>query len=149
MTKEKQKLLIDTNILVYATDSSSPYHQTSTNVLHLCFKQQISGYITHQNITEFSKVFIEKYKISPLKLKPEIEKITHQLNLKLILPTPQTLNHFVKLLNFSKAKSTHIFDLYLVATIFSHRINKIITLNTKDFAPIPKLQAYHPNKINL
>lgn len=145
----KQKLLIDTNILVYAFDSSSPYHQTSANILRLCFKQQISGYITHQNITEFSKVFIEKYKVSPSKLKPEIKKITHQLNLKLVLPTPQTLPHFIKLLKFSKAKSTHIFDLYLAATILSHRINKIITFNTKDFAPIPKLQTYHPDKINL
>jgi len=140
----KQKLLIDTNILVYAFDSSSPYHQTGASILRLCFKQKISGHITHQNITEFSKVFIEKYKISPLKLKPEIRKITHRLNLELILPTPQTLPHFIKLLKFSKVKGTHIFDLYLAATMLSNRINKIITFNTKDFAPIPELQTHHP-----
>jgi predicted nucleic acid-binding protein len=46
----KIKVFFDTNVLIYAHDESSIYHENSANLLNLVFENQITGVIAEQNI---------------------------------------------------------------------------------------------------
>lgn len=135
------KFLLDTNILVYAFDRSSPYYQKAKKLILKAVSGQFEINIAQQNLVEFCNVLSRNYHILPSTITKDVNNILHDF--QIINPLPSTLSLFLKLFQQNKPNA-HIFDLYLIATMLDNGINQIITLNEKDFDGISGIKIFNP-----
>jgi predicted nucleic acid-binding protein len=137
-------ILFDTNILVYNQDKESDFY-TPSHIWHQkAVDKDINAYISHQNLIEFTAVMSNPKYISlpltPKQIQKEIQAYIQHSAFTIISPNPSTMTHFQNLYREYPPKNPrHTFDLYLVATMLSHQITKILTLNTKDFTHIKEI----------
>src|SRR3989338_1161472 len=68
-----------------------------------------------------------------------------ELDIYIITPINKTHSIFFEILSNSSDPSD-IFDYYLAATMLDNGINRILTINTKDFSKIPGIEAVNPFK---
>lgn len=139
----KGRILLDTNILIYAYDRSSPYHVKAAEIIKLALNGEFEAVVAQQNIIEFANILTSNYKIPASSVSQDIENILKDF--QLITPLPKTIHHFLRLIQNLNVK-TYLFDVYLAATIISNDINSLITLNDKDFAGIKGLTVINPYK---
>lgn len=138
-------ILFDTNILVYNQDTDSQHFPLANQWHQKAIDGTIHAYIAHQNLVEFAAVMANpKHITCPLsspQIFTEIEAYQKHSSFTLISPTPHTMTHFQTLnQQYPPKNPRHTFDLYLVATMFSHQITSILTLNTKNFKHISQIQ---------
>jgi predicted nucleic acid-binding protein len=70
----------------------------------------------------------------------EIENYLSHPKFHLISPTSHTATIYTSLLQKYPLKNPlQTFDLFLVATMLTHQINRLLTLNTKDFSFIKEI----------
>ena len=67
-------VFFDTNVLVYAHDELSPFHEESALLLDLSLKKEISGIISEQNIMELYRVLTNASAMSGNPLYPSEAK---------------------------------------------------------------------------
>lgn len=127
------KLLIDTNIFIYALDKDSIHHQKS--VEYLTSKDKL--FTTSKNISEYfavtSKIGIET--AITIGFYGEIKQ-----NLVVLYPNDKSLLIFEKLYKKYAPKGNRVFDLEIVSIMLANKIHKIATLNQKDFITIDEVQ---------
>ncbi len=135
-------ILIDSNILVYAINSSSPKH-----LLAQAYLQAHAGQMTvaHQNIFETLRVLTHNKFPSPM---PTDDAITSIMNIAkgcdVIEPQTDTYQIALALIQKHNLKGDKVFDAYLAATAMSLGITNIITDNVKDFLPFDGITAINP-----
>lgn len=139
----KGRILLDTNILIYAYDRSSPYHTKAAEIIKLALAGEFEAVVAQQNLIEFANVLTSNYKIPASSVSRDIEDILKDF--QLITPLPKTIHLFLRLIQDLNVK-TYLFDIYLVATMISNDIESLITLNDKDFAEIKGLTVINPYK---
>ena len=123
------KMLIDTNILVYAYGKSEPKHEIAATRL----KEAIgSGKATlsNQNLAEFSSVMTQK--LGAESSHAELRKIVEWLSktTEVIGYDPESV---LLALKISEKENIHFFDSLLIATMTQKGIGTIMTENEKDF----------------
>lgn len=139
----KGRILLDTNILIYAYDRSSPYHVKAAEIVKLALTGEFEAVVAQQNLIEFANVLTSNYKIPASSVSQDIENILKDF--QLITPLPKTIHLFLKLIQDLNVK-TYLFDIYLVATMIDNDIESLITLNDQDFAEIKGLTVINPYK---
>jgi len=127
------KILIDTNILIYAYDSQSAFHQRAVALLS---KSGNELYVTTKNIAEFFAVLT--------KLSEPYQKIFEfyesiKSNTILLFPDPNSLIIFENLLRKYQPVGNRVFDIEIVSIALSNQIPTIATINTKDFSRISEI----------
>lgn len=137
-----EKALIDSNILVYAYDSSSTRHAVAEKVVEK-YLLDGNGVVSCQNLAEFSRVMSEKI---PNKLSFEqIRNITLELSESFEVITYD--GHVVAdALSVCAVHSIHFFDALLAATMEKFNIKSIVTENDADFKKIKWLKTINPFK---
>ena len=128
--------LIDTNILVHAYNTDSPYRQIAKKIVEELIKGK--HVISVQNISEFYSA-ITKRVTKPLD--PESAK-NKSLNLfnskaKKLIPNFNVIQLGIKLAAQNKLKGGQIFDAMLVATMLEYKITTIVTENDEHFKKCP------------
>jgi predicted nucleic acid-binding protein len=134
------KILIDTNIIVYSINKSSPKSEVArtflqNNANHL--------YLAHQNILEALRVLTHKKFPTPMTIKEAIfavHKIADACGI--IAPNYMTYPIAFEFIKKHSLNADKIFDAYLAATALSNTITSIATDNSKDF------QKFEMNLIN-
>ncbi len=139
----KGRILLDTNILIYAYDESSPYHAKAAEIINLALAGEFEAVVAQQNLIEFANILTSNYKIPASSVSGDIEDILKDF--QLITPLPKTIHHFLQLIRDLNV-NTYLFDIYLVATMISNDIENLITCNDKDFAGIKGLTVINPYK---
>ena len=138
--------LVDTNILVYATDSASEYHRKARAFLEKNIPRG-NLILSLQNLTEFyslitnPKIFVDTF--TSKEAREEIKKIILGKHYQLILPLKETPFTVLKLLSRYKAKGREIHDILLAAVMIDNKINTIYTADTKIFSKLD-LKAINP-----
>lgn len=141
MTETKDKIFVDTNILVYAYDKDSgKKYEKAKKIITDCFNKKIELYISNQILAEFVSVTSKKIK-NPLPEK-EIKEIINEIN---------KFNGWKKI-NYSNDTIQKIFDekgkniwgRLIAATMKENFIFKIYTENTKDFLEHDLITAVNP-----
>jgi len=135
-------MIIDSNILIYSINSSSPKHITAQN-----FLQQNIGKleITHQNIFESLRVLTHPKFANPMKINKAIEAINNIVEAcTVICPDYKTHRVALELIEKYKLISDQIFDAYLAATALSNGIKVIATDNVKDFQKFTEITVINP-----
>ncbi len=135
-------MLIDSNILIYSINSSSPKHKAAQDFL----LQNIGNLeVAHQNIFETLRVLTHPKFPSPMKITKAIDAVENILKgCKVISPEYRTHQIALELINKYNLSADKIFDAYLVATALGNDIKVIATDNIKDFKTISEVKIINP-----
>ena|SRR3989338_254610 len=135
-------MLIDSNILVYSINSSSPKNKKAQT-----FLQNNLGNldVAHQNIFETIRVLTHPKFPSPMKIREALEAIEAILkDCRIISPDYRTHRIALELIKKYQFSADHVFDMYLVATALSNRIETIATDNVRDFSKLAEIETINP-----
>jgi predicted nucleic acid-binding protein len=128
------KLLIDTNVLIYAMDENSPFNTSAALMLQ---NPNLSLHITTKNISEFFSVCtkLNVPQASAFKFYYDLKN-----NATVLFPDTDSLRLLEVLLEKYNPKGNRVFDMEIVSIMLANGINKIATFNTKDFVDIDEIE---------
>lgn len=134
--------LLDSNILIYAINESSPKHKKAQAVIEknislLCIAQQ--------NIVESLRVLTHPTYIGHVSVHKGLEILQPIISVcTIIAPIRETYNIYAELIKKYGVTSNALFDAYLVATMISNSVDEIITDNSKDFRKYSEIAIVKP-----
>ncbi len=130
----KDKIFIDTNILIYLIDEDSPFHEESKESFSKIEKNS-QLWISRQIIREYSVITTRTDLIAkPLNSKELIDDIIIFENLFTIADdTYNTTKSLLELINKYNISGKKIHDANIVATMIENNIEKLLTKNNNDF----------------
>lgn len=145
MIVKGKEVLIDTNLLVYSSNTLSPKYRESIEFRNSAIKGEFKPVIAHQNILEMFRVLTHPKYNNPF----SIEEVLQQGNnfeklCRIIYPGSETLEIAKRLCEKYKTSSNLVFDVYLVATMISNDIKIIATDNVKDLSTFKEIEVYNP-----
>lgn len=135
-------MLIDSNVIIYAINKSSPKHKPAQKYLE---EKKDRLAVAHQNIFESLRILTHPKFTSPMSSANAlraVEAITDNLNL--IYPNYDTYFVARSLIKKYGITSNRIFDTYLTATALSNGINVIVTDNEADFISLKEIKVHNP-----
>lgn len=135
-------MLIDSNILVYAINSSSPKHIDAQK-----FIQRNVGklQVAHQNIFETLRVLTHAKFRNPMKTNEAVVAVESIIKAcDIIAPDYKTHRIALELIKKYKIVSNQIFDAYLAATAISNGIDTLATDNIKDLQRFSEIKTLNP-----
>jgi predicted nucleic acid-binding protein len=140
--------LFDTNILVYANNLDSPFHEPCRKLLDDALNGRITAYIAHQNLLKMYAVVTDKRRVeNPLTPESANSLISFYLsarNISILYPSPATFSVLGNLIANHNPISHGIFDLVLVALMIENNITTIHTANTRHFSNFKEIKAIAP-----
>ena len=138
----KSKLLADSNILVYAINSSSPKHHRAQEFLQEHLGQLV---LAHQNILETLRILTHKKFSNPMTISGALRALKSIAEECQII-TPNTAAYYLTLeiLHNYGLTGDKLFDAYLAATAICNDIRVIATDNIKDFQFIEEVRILNP-----
>ena len=129
-------LLLDTNIFIYAYDSSSPFHARSAALfgsphLRLC--------TTTKNITECVAVMTKLY--YP---KAHIEQLLEDIsnNIIVLYPNAESIQIFESLFKKYTPRGNRVFDLEVASIMLANGLDSIATINIADFSYMEEIRMF-------
>jgi predicted nucleic acid-binding protein len=142
-----EHVALDANILIFASDGTSPYFLFCDNLLKKAEKNKIKLYVTDKTLFEFYAV-LSKYlfKNDHEKAITSYEYYLQYPYLTILHSTPQTPFLVSELLKKREVKGKYIHDIVLIALLLEHDIPCIYTNNVKDFEGIPGLEVRCPKR---
>jgi predicted nucleic acid-binding protein len=135
-------ILVDSNVLIYAINSTSP-----KNHLAQQFLQSNVGdlAIAHQNVLESLRVLTHGKFSNPMSVAEASKALDNIVKAcRIISPNRLTYQLALGLLNKYSLSGDKIFDAYLAATAIANDITTIATDNVKDFEYIKELSTVNP-----
>lgn len=135
--------LIDTNILVYAYDTSEgAKHDFAKNIVKQIW-QDGGGVVCVQNLMEFFVVITKKVTspISVSNAKIIIDDMTKSDSWRVI---DRDINTFLKAIDIVSQYSVHLWDATIIACMKESGVTHIVTENTSDFEGIPDIHVIFP-----
>lgn len=137
-------VLVDSNIIVYALNSSSPKHKVAQKFLQTHVGQLA---LAHQNIFEALRVLTHNKFPSPMHIAEAVKAVGAIAEACRIITPERTTHHLaLELIKKYNLSGDKIFDVYLAATALTNDVPSIATDNTKDFTAIKEIVALNPFK---
>lgn len=135
-------MLIDSNILIYAINSSSPKHKVAQAFL----QENIQVLeIAHQNIFESLRVLTHPKFTNPMRITDAIDAIERILDASTIIsPDYRTHRIALELIHKYELSSDQVFDAYFAATALCNGIETIASDNVKDLKHFTELIIISP-----
>ncbi|MFN0214349.1 MAG: type II toxin-antitoxin system VapC family toxin, partial [Saprospiraceae bacterium] len=115
-------LLLDTNIFIYAYDSSSPFHLRSAALFN---SQQLRLFTTTKNITECVAV-MTKLEYPKAHIEQLLEDISN--NIVILYPSAVSLQIFGSLFKKYAPRGNRVFDLEVAAVMLANGVLDIATI---------------------
>lgn len=148
----KTRILFDTNVLVYAHDTTSRFHNDSATLLLQAFQQNIQGVLAEQNIIELYRILTNRVAMTSNALTPTqaqalITTTYFNENFEIIYPNASTIERLLNLAVSRNITSAKIFDLRLAAIALESHIDHFATYNLRDFQRIDQLNAIDPQNL--
>ncbi len=135
-------MLIDSNILVYSINSSSPKHKQAQDFLQENIGELV---VAHQNIFETLRVLTHPKFPNPMKIGNAIDAVLSILRgCTVISPDYRTHSIALELIKKYSLSADKIFDAYLAATALGNDIGIIATDNIQDFKRFMELKTINP-----
>ncbi len=146
------KYLLDTNILLRASDRSSPRYGLAVNSVASLIAQGDKCVIIPQVLIEFWVVATRPIEVNGLgwsveQTETKINQLISQFTL--IEETVAIFTQWLDLVTKYQIKGKRTHDARLMAVAIANGISHILTFNPKDFTKIRELTIVHPNEIEL
>lgn len=140
--------LIDTNILVYAADTTAAFHEQAKRLRDRGVRGELLLAVSPQILMEFFAVITNPRRVrqprSPAEARAEVEKYARSA-IRKIHPGHDILDRVLILLQQHPTISRQdIFDLFLVATMQTNGVTRIYTYNREHFTPFPDMTVLTP-----
>jgi len=140
--------LLDTNVLVYAADGTSPFYQPSRQLRDSGLHGEVSLCVFPEIFSEFFAVITDSRRVHNPRTQEEaateIEKYLKAEHLLKLYPGPDVMEIMLELLRRYEIKKQEIFDLQLVATMLSNNIKRIYTFNREHFDRFSEIETREP-----
>lgn len=141
-------ILLDTNVLVYATDVRSPRHIASRRVVDAVIGGTIPGVIVTQVLVEYIAATTGPSMQSPLLPVDAVAQAeTFRRQVRTFDAPPATLEYLAAILAGGGGAGRRTFDSYLAAQALALGISTICTYNGADFARIQGLSSITPDAL--
>lgn len=130
-----KRCMVDTNVVVYSTVASSPWHQESRQLLDTLLRSGVELCITPQIVREYLVVLtrgdvFEEY-FAPEDAMKELESILPSFTL--VEEKQETLKHLCHLIQRYGVRGKAIHDANIVAAMLTHGVTHLVTYNSQDF----------------
>jgi len=142
--------LLDTNILLRMSDSTSPLNLLAGQVAARLLQQQNQLYITGQNIIEFWVVATRPTEVNGLgwaveRTRSEIQQILNQF--PILEETPQIFPYWLQLVTQYQLQGKRVHDARLVAVMLAYNVTYLLTFNPDDFRRIEEITVVSPESV--
>jgi predicted nucleic acid-binding protein len=131
-----EKILLDTNLLVFAHHKGSPYHSKASYILLAALQDDLRAHISNQNLFEFFSVMTAPGRINPTPDVNDISRICSDLlashNLRKIYTYESAIKETFEMVKQRKLRGPKIFDCLLAITARQNKIDRIWTDNIAD-----------------
>ena len=139
-----ETILIDTNVLVYAYDTTDhSRHEKAKKLLEKCWRKEVLYALSSQNLGEFF-IIITKKVPHPLPV-DEAEQIINDIcsfsGWVIIHYTQKTMQQAIRLY---KIRKKQFWDTLIIATMIEAGVTTIFTENEKDFSSFEHIKAINP-----
>jgi predicted nucleic acid-binding protein len=134
------KVLVDTNVLIYAKDSSSIYHLPSLTFL----EGGDELYTTSKNLNEYYSVVTrgESPLLTPQEALQDLEEFVSRF--EVLYPTEASRQKLFDLVLQRSLKGLKIHDLEIASVAIVNGIRLLATFNSSDFNSIDAIEPYVP-----
>lgn len=141
------RVLVDTNVLIYATLSADPRHERATEVLALRHRTGVELFISVQNLAEMYPNLTgpkNQPPDSPALAREKIRALSRLRGITVLPLTVETVQSALELCVECAATRQSYFDCQLAAIMRGENIPVILTENTKDFMGIAGITPVNP-----
>jgi predicted nucleic acid-binding protein len=141
------RVLVDTNVLIYATLASDSRHEQARHVLTLRHRTDIELFISVQNLAEMYPNLTgpkNQPPDSPALAREKILSLSRLRGLTVLPLTLESVHHALELCVVGNVTRQNYFDRQLAALMLREGIATILTENVKDFANIDGITAINP-----
>ena len=129
----KTDVILDTNVLIYALDATSPFHADAMALLH---DPSLNFFLASKNVSEYFAV-CSKVGIDFAKAFGFYRQICQ--NALVLFPDSTSLAVFEKLLQKYQPKGNRVFDIEIVSVAVANHIPEVATVNVKDFSGVSEI----------
>lgn len=149
MTTSDVPALVDTNILVYAADSTAQFHEPCRQLRERGIRGEISLAVSPQVLTEFFAVVTNPRRVanprSPEEARSEVERYVNTARIHKIYPGSDIMDRALDLLQqHPRVRGPEVFDLFLVATMLSSGVTRIYSYNQQHFSRFQGIEILTP-----
>ena len=142
--------LLDTNILLRATNPIDPLSAVIAQVVTKLISQGDTLHITAQNIVEFWAVATRPSSANGLgwnlaTVAKEAQAVLIQF--PLLDEKPDIFNHWLQLVSYYGVQGKQVHDLRLVAVMQAHGVSHLLTFNKIHFVRYSEIIALSPGEV--
>ena len=146
------KVLVDTNVLLEATDESRRFHVQAQNLFRHASRDGIDLFLGTQVLREYLVVATRPLENNGLGMTTELalENIKRfQKRVSLVAETLQAAETFVEWAGQYRIRGKKLHDLQILATAFVGGLNGLITANEKDYPESTPLTIIPLSKLEI
>jgi len=141
------RVLVDTNVLIYATLKADPRHQMAQSVLAQRHRPGVEMFVSVQNLAEMYPNLTgpkNQPPDTPALARDKILSLSRLRGLTVLPLTLEGVDHALDLCLEGGVTRQCYFDRQLAALMLREAIPVIVTENVRDFASIPGITALDP-----
>jgi toxin-antitoxin system PIN domain toxin len=146
--KAGETAFLDTNVLVYASETDNPLHQAAASFIDRVVAGEVLSCVSPQVMGELFSTITNPRKIKNPCQPDEAVRIVEALweaeTIRRIYPGEGTLSLTMNLARRYQLKGLVFFDAQIVATMLDNGVTTIYTANEKDFARFEEIEAINP-----
>lgn len=141
------RVLVDTNVLIYATLTADSRHEQARKVLSLRHRPEIELFISVQNLAEMYPNLTgpkNQPPDSPALAREKIRSLSRLRGLNVLPLTLESIHQALDLCVAGNVTRQNYFDRQLAALMLREGIPIILTENKKDFSGIAGIKSINP-----
>ena len=145
-----EAILIDTNILMRSTDTSSVDFLIARRALHVLRQRGSDLCLAPQNIIEFWAVATRRREDNGLGMShPEVAVEVRKLRrlFQILWTTPEVFEVWLRLVTQSQVTGKQTHDAHLVAVMQAYAISSVLTFNGAHFRRFPGINVLDPRAL--
>ncbi len=142
--------LADTNILLRLVELQSPHHSEAKNTVDKLLKRGDTLFILLQNVSEFWNVCtrpLDKNGLGFTIAQADVELSRVERVFDILPDTIETYENWRELVVKYLVSGVKVHDAKIVASMKTHNIQNLLTLNAKDFKRYTEIEAVEPKDI--
>jgi predicted nucleic acid-binding protein len=144
------RILLDSNILIRWLESGDPLQPLVDHAVDSLIRAGDLPCYTSQNLGEFWNVLTRPldrngFGLTPLEADRRAQTIEDQI--PMLSDDPRVHLVWRGLLVAHAISGVQVHDARIAAAMHVHGVKRILTLNTRDFARFPSIEAIHPEQV--
>ncbi|WP_339136011.1 MAG: PIN domain-containing protein [Candidatus Electrothrix sp. GW3-4] len=134
-TDDRRRVFVDTNILIYASNSGSPFHQFARDAIKGLEEENAELFINRQVLREYLATMTRPDMLTEeLPRESVIEAIRHfEEDFTVFNDTPGVTEQLLELAETISVSGKQIHDANIVATMLVNDVHELLTHNVSDF----------------